>query len=114
LAILTEASSVACPFFEHFGFVTIEEQNVLVGGCSFRRYAMGKAIGAAAGAAQQSGMDSSVRYAGGFTGSDSQARLDVVEAEAGALWQCVTKTDESADAPDVELDNAFGRDGRSS
>jgi hypothetical protein len=38
----------------------------------------------------------------------------VVEAEAGALWQCVTETDQSADAPDVELDSAFGRDGRSS
>jgi putative acetyltransferase len=51
LAIFTGASSVARPFFEHFGFVTIEEQNVLVGGCSLRRYAMRKAIAAAAGAA---------------------------------------------------------------
>ena len=51
LAIFAEASSVARPFFEHFGFVIIEEQNVLVGGCSFRRYAMRKAIGAAASAA---------------------------------------------------------------
>jgi len=51
LEIFTEASSVARPFFEHFGFATIEEQNVPVGGCSFRRYAMRKANKAAAGAA---------------------------------------------------------------
>ena len=55
-----------------------------------------------------------MRYADGFIGSDSQARLDVVEAKAGALWQWAAETDQSADAPDLELDNAFERDGRSS
>jgi hypothetical protein len=59
-------------------------------------------------------MDPSMRYADGFIGSDSRARLGAVEAEAGALWQWATETDQSADVPDIELDNAFGRDGRPS
>jgi putative acetyltransferase len=45
LEILTEASLAARPFFEHFGFVVSQEQNVLLGGCSFPRYAMRKAVG---------------------------------------------------------------------
>jgi putative acetyltransferase len=43
--LLTEASLVARPFFERFGFVVSQEQNVLVGGYSFRRYAMRKTVG---------------------------------------------------------------------
>ena len=45
LEAFTEASSVARPFFERFGFTITEAQNVLVGGHSFQRYAMRKAIG---------------------------------------------------------------------
>lgn len=45
LEISTEASLAARPFFEHFGFVVSQEQNVLSGGYAFRRYAMRKAVG---------------------------------------------------------------------
>jgi putative acetyltransferase len=49
--LFTEASSVARPFFEHFGFAITEEQEVLVRGRSLRRYAMRKVIGQTSGAA---------------------------------------------------------------
>jgi putative acetyltransferase len=45
LEIFTQASSVARHFFERFGFTVTEEQDVLVRGCSLRRYAMRKALG---------------------------------------------------------------------
>lgn len=43
----TEASLVAKPAFERFGFVVTEEQEVSLGGSSFRRYAMRKQLVAA-------------------------------------------------------------------
>ena len=51
LEAFTEASSVARPFFEHFGFTITETQNVLLGRYSFQRYAMRKPIGKLQGAA---------------------------------------------------------------
>jgi putative acetyltransferase len=43
--IFAEASLLSRPFFERFGLVVSQEQNVLLGGYSFRRYAMRKAVG---------------------------------------------------------------------
>ena len=45
--LFTEASVVARPFFECFGFFVTEEQNVAVQGTSLRRYAMRKQMVAA-------------------------------------------------------------------
>lgn len=45
--LFTEASIVARPVFERFGFVVTEEQEVSLRGSSFRRYAMRKHVAAA-------------------------------------------------------------------
>src|SRR5437868_14295919 len=42
--LVTEASKVARPFFEHHGFQVIEEQRVERRGSSFVRYAMRKRV----------------------------------------------------------------------
>ncbi len=44
VALFTEASLVAAPFFRRHGFEIIEEQNVIRRGVSFRRFAMRKPL----------------------------------------------------------------------
>ena len=62
VSLFTEASLVAKPFFMQQGFTVVEEQEVLPGGVTLRRYAMRKAVAA------QQGMQPDDPAAGGSTG----------------------------------------------